>query len=82
MTLNESGLDRVLRVLVGLLLVGLAVNGNIGAWGWIGLLLVLTGAVGFCPAYRMLGIKTCGKACGRTCGKACSGGSAKDDTMP
>ncbi|MBL0086846.1 MAG: DUF2892 domain-containing protein [Ideonella sp.] len=59
MKLNVGGLDRILRVVAGLALVGLAATHTVGAWGYIGVVLVLTGAVGFCPAYPLLGINTC-----------------------
>jgi hypothetical protein len=59
MKLNVGGLDRTLRVLAGLVLIALAVTGTVGLWGYIGIVLVLTGAVGFCPAYPILGINTC-----------------------
>ena len=57
---NEGTLDRVLRVLAGLLLVGLAITGTIGPWGWVGLVPLLTGLAGTCPLYALLGIQTCG----------------------
>ena len=59
MKLNVGGLDRALRVIAGLALIALAVTGTVGLWGYIGIVLVLTGAVGFCPAYPILGINTC-----------------------
>lgn len=59
MKLNVGGLDRILRVVAGLALIGLAATHTVGAWGYIGVVLVLTGAVGFCPAYPLLGINTC-----------------------
>ncbi|MBP8305986.1 MAG: DUF2892 domain-containing protein [Burkholderiaceae bacterium] len=59
MKTNSGGLDRVLRVLAGLVLIALTLTGVIGAWGWIGIVAVLTGAVGYCPAYSLLGINTC-----------------------
>ncbi len=59
MTVNEGTLDRVLRVVVGLLLIGLAVTHVIGVWGWIGVVPLVAGAVGFCPLYSILGIRTC-----------------------
>ncbi|MEY4760225.1 MAG: hypothetical protein RLZZ200_81 [Pseudomonadota bacterium] len=59
MSRNEGGLDRTLRVIVGLAMIGLAATGKVGAWGYIGALPVLTGLVGWCPAYTLLGIKTC-----------------------
>ena len=57
---NEGTLDRVLRVLAGLLLVGLAITGTVGPWGWVGLVPLLTGLAGTCPLYALLGIRTCG----------------------
>jgi hypothetical protein len=59
MTKNEGTLDRTLRVAAGLALIALAWSGTIGAWGWIGLVPLATGAVGVCPLYSMLGIRTC-----------------------
>jgi hypothetical protein len=59
MTKNEGTLDRTLRVAAGLALIALAWSGTIGAWGWIGLVPLATGAVGWCPLYSMLGIRTC-----------------------
>ncbi|MDE1929332.1 MAG: DUF2892 domain-containing protein, partial [Burkholderiales bacterium] len=43
----------------GLVLVALAALGQIGLWGWIGLVPLLTGALSFCPLYTMLGMSTC-----------------------
>jgi hypothetical protein len=59
MKINEGTIDRALRVVVGLVLVGLAATGTVGAWGWIGIVPLLTGAVGFCPAYAIFGVSTC-----------------------
>jgi hypothetical protein len=59
MKLNVGGLDRMLRIIAGLVLIALAATGTVGAWGWIGVVLLLTGAVGFCPAYPLLGLNTC-----------------------
>jgi len=56
---NEGTLDRVLRVSAGLLLIGLAATNVIGAWGYIGVIPLLTGAIGMCPVYRLLRINTC-----------------------
>jgi hypothetical protein len=55
---NENALDRGLRVFVGGVLLFLALTGTT-AWGWVGLLPLLTGLVGSCPAYRLFGIDTC-----------------------
>lgn len=59
MKANVGGIDRILRIVVGLALVALTLTGAIGAWGWIGVVLVATGAISFCPLYPLLGINTC-----------------------
>ncbi len=59
MKLNVGGIDRILRISAGLVLVGLAATGTVGAWGWIGVVPLLTGAVGFCPLYPLIGMNTC-----------------------
>jgi hypothetical protein len=56
--LNVGNLDRVLRISAGLLLIALAVSGTIGAWGYIGIAVLLTGIVALCPLYSLLGIAT------------------------
>lgn len=59
MQANEGVLDRVLRVGAGLILIGLAATKVIGLWGYIGIVPLLTGALGMCPLYSLLGINTC-----------------------
>ena len=59
MSANVGGIDRVLRVLVGLVLLALTLTGQIGVWGWIGLVPLGTGLFKFCPLYRVLGMNTC-----------------------
>jgi Protein of unknown function (DUF2892) len=59
MKTNVGGIDRILRIVLGLALIALALTGTIGLWGWIGLVPLATAAVGFCPAYPLLGISTC-----------------------
>jgi hypothetical protein len=59
MTANVGSIDRVVRIVVGLLLIGLAAGGSIGWWGWLGVVPLLTGLVGWCPPYAMLGLNTC-----------------------
>ncbi|CAM5313759.1 DUF2892 domain-containing protein [Pseudomonas sp. JL972] len=59
MKANVGTIDRAVRIVVGLLLIGLTLGGVIGMWGWIGLLPLATGIFRFCPAYGLLGIKTC-----------------------
>ncbi|MFO1072731.1 MAG: DUF2892 domain-containing protein [Geminicoccaceae bacterium] len=58
MTANVGTVDRALRVVVGLVLLALALFGG-HLWGWIGLVPLATAAMGFCPAYRLLGLSTC-----------------------
>lgn len=55
---NESNLDRVLRVVVGLVLISLVFIGPMTAWGWVGLIPLITGLVGSCPIYSILGLST------------------------
>lgn len=59
MKTNEGRLDRVLRVAAGLLFIGLAATGQVGMWGYLGIVPLLTGAVGFCPLYAVFGLRTC-----------------------
>ena len=56
---NAGSLDRILRIVAGLVLIGLAATGTVGVWGWIGVVPLATGLFGFCPAYTLLGINTC-----------------------
>ena len=56
---NVGGLDRILRVVLGLALIALTLSGTIGLWGWIGVVPLATAAVGFCPLYRVLGFSSC-----------------------
>jgi len=59
MKTNVGSIERIVRVLVGLALIGLTLTGNIGAWGWLGVVPLATGLVGWCPPYAMFGISTC-----------------------
>ena len=59
MKVNEGTIDRVLRVIAGLVLMALAYTGTVGLWGWIGVVPLLTGIVGICPAYAIFGMSTC-----------------------
>lgn len=59
MKANVGAIDRILRLVVGLVLIALTLTGTIGAWGWLGLVLVGTAAVGFCPLYPLIGLNTC-----------------------
>lgn len=58
MKANLGKIDRVLRFIVGAILVGLAGAKIIGVWGFLGIILLATAFMNFCPIYRMLGIST------------------------
>lgn len=58
LTKNMGSADRWARLAIGALLIILAITGTIGIWGWIGIILVGTAFMNFCPIYRVLGIKT------------------------
>ena len=59
MKVNVGSIDRSLRIVGGLALIGLALAGTIGVWGYIGIVPVLTGIFRTCPAYTLLGVSTC-----------------------
>jgi hypothetical protein len=59
MKINVGGLDRILRIIAGVALIGLTAMGTIGAWGWIGVVPLLTGLFKFCPAYTLFGMSSC-----------------------
>ena len=61
MKVNEGSLDRTIRIVVGLALVSLVFVGPRTPWGWIGLLPLLTGIVGVCPAYMPFHLSTCAR---------------------
>ena len=56
--LNVGNLDRSLRILLGLALIGSAAFGLIGAWGYLGIVPLVTGRAARCPLYAMLGVAT------------------------
>lgn len=60
MKANVGGIDRILRIIVGLGLISLVFVGPMTPWGWVGAIPLLTGLVKFCPVYPLLGISTCG----------------------
>jgi hypothetical protein len=62
MTPNIGTIDRVLRIAAGLLLIGLALAGKIGVWGYLGIVPLATGILRVCPAYKLVGIDTCSRA--------------------
>ena len=56
---NEGTLDRALRIILGLILLSLVFVGPQTAWGWIGIVPLATGLLGFCPLYKIIGLNTC-----------------------
>lgn len=59
MTTNIGGLDRMLRIVAGVVLLVLGAVGPLGWWGLVGLVPLGTALIGFCPVYPILGINTC-----------------------
>ncbi|MEO7940526.1 MAG: DUF2892 domain-containing protein [Burkholderiaceae bacterium] len=59
MTSNVGGIDRIARIVIGLVLIGLSLSGSIGVWGWLGIVPLATGAIGWCPPYAMFGFSSC-----------------------
>jgi O-antigen ligase len=71
MKYNVGGIDRVLRVVVGLALIALAATGTVGVWGWIGVVPLATGLFRFCPLYPLIGVNSCDTGSGKGCGGCC-----------
>ena len=61
MTANVGGIDRILRIVVGLALISLVFVGPQTPWGWIGIIPLATALIGWCPAYVPFGISSCPK---------------------
>ncbi len=59
MTQNISNTERIVRIVGGLVLITLPAMGTLGVWGWLGLVPLATGLMGWCPPYSLLGINTC-----------------------
>lgn len=59
MTRNEGNIDRGLRITVGLALIAAAATQTLGAWAYLGVIPVITGSLGWCPLYTLLGVSTC-----------------------
>jgi hypothetical protein len=59
LTANVGTTDRLIRIVVGVVLIALTLMGQIGIWGWLGLVLLATAFLKFCPAYTLFGIRTC-----------------------
>ena len=58
MNKNIGSVDRLIRIIIGIVLIALTINGNIGAWGWIGIIPLATALINFCPLYRILGFSS------------------------
>lgn len=56
---NVGGIDRILRIVVGLVLIALVFVGPTTAWGWIGVVPLVTGLFSTCPLYSLIGLNTC-----------------------
>lgn len=61
MTRNMGTADRSIRAIVGVVLLALVFVGPQTVWGWIGIIPLATALMGNCPAYSLIGIKTCKK---------------------
>ncbi|MFN3397432.1 MAG: DUF2892 domain-containing protein [Sulfurimicrobium sp.] len=59
MKANVGGIDKLLRIVAGAALIGLTLSGVIGVWGWIGVIPLATGLMGWCPFYPLLGLNSC-----------------------
>lgn len=59
MTQNVGGIDRILRIVAGLVLISLVFVGPQTPWGWIGIVPLFTGLIGWCPAYLPFGLSSC-----------------------
>ena len=59
MNVNVGTVDRAVRLGAGIALIGLAIAGMIGPWGYLGVVPLLTGLFRVCPAYSLVGINTC-----------------------
>jgi len=57
---NVGTVDKVIRIILGLVLIALVFVGPQTPWGWIGIIPLATGLIGFCPLYSILGMNTCG----------------------
>ena len=65
MKTNMCNTDRIIRAVIGIVLIGATLSGLIGMWGWLGIVLLVTAAFSFCPLYALCGCNSC---------PACSGG--------
>jgi hypothetical protein len=62
MKMNVGSIDKILRIIAGIVLIALAYTGTLGVWAYIGVIPLVTGLVGWCPLYTLLGMNTKGKS--------------------
>jgi len=70
MQLNIGSTDRITRITIGLILIALASAHILGPWAWLGVVVVSTGAIGWCPPYALFGWSTCKPQSDAGAGKA------------
>ncbi len=58
MKANVGGIDRILRIVVGIALIAATLTGALPVWGWIGVIPLATGLFSFCPLYSLIGVCT------------------------
>lgn len=56
---NVGSIDKVLRVVIGIVLISLVFIGPQTPWGWVGIIPLVTAAIGSCPLYTLLGFSSC-----------------------
>jgi membrane protein implicated in regulation of membrane protease activity len=56
---NVGSIDRILRIILGLVLIALAATGTVGWWSWLGIVPLATGLIGWCPPYAIFGLSSC-----------------------
>ena len=56
---NVGAIDRILRIVIGVILIAVTVMGMLPVWGWVGVVPLITGLLGICPAYTVFGFKSC-----------------------
>ncbi len=64
MKTNVGGMDRILRIVAGVALISQVFLGMSTLWGWVGVIPLLTGTIGFCPFYPLMGLNTCSTCSG------------------
>jgi len=65
---NIHNIERIARIVAGIIILSLAFVGPQSPWAYLGIVPLLTGVIGWCPPYAMLGISTCRNKCGAILG--------------